>query len=188
MVTITTFSFVSDLLGIDLNFDNGSGNTCTSLWMYIGSDYLTPAYIDLTSLVGATQVVDLTGVNKITPADLGLDASTPLSGIFTVYIVASDAATKESAIMSDYLLSLCLANKTIQQNQDEDLNETSYLYMLIQGTKTYLSEDQVEQALGAYERAASICEACSDCYETDILPCGEGTGCWIIDGVYTVKR
>ena len=189
MINITQFNFTADLGKIELRFDSTT-TEFTSFLMYVGDNYPnTP--VDLSSmLTGGTLTYDFTGVNALTPTDLGLTEGEPLSGIFVVNVTNSDATpdTEEEAIMSDYLLVLCLANKTISQNQESDLNETTYLFLLLEAAKSYMSEGQFEQALGAYDRAESICEADPNNYDTDILPCGEGTGCWIIDGVYIVKR
>ena len=188
MINITQFNFTADLGKIELKFDSTT-TAIIDLVMYIGDNYPNLPE-DLSGKLTGASSYDFTGVNALTPTDLGLPEGTPLSGIFIVNITNDDPTPdiKEAGIMSDYLLVLCLANKTIQQNQESDLNETNYLFLLLEATKSYMSEEQYEQALGAYARAESICEADPENYNTDILPCGEGTGCWIIDGVYIVKK
>lgn len=188
MINITQFSFTADLGKIELAFTSTT-TAITDLQMYIGDNYPnTP--VDLSGKLTGASSYDFTGANALTPTDLDLPEDTPLSGIFIVNITNDDPTPdiKEAGILSDYLLVLCLANKTIQQNQESDLNETNYLFLLVEAVKSYMSEEQYEQALSAYDRAEAICEVDSENYTTDILPCGEGTGCWIIDGVYIVKR
>jgi len=188
MINITQFNFTADLSNIELVFESTT-TEIIDLQMFIGDDYPnTP--VDLSGKLTGASSYDFSGANALTPTDLGLPEGTPLSGIFIVNITNNDPTPdiKEAGIMSDYLLVLCLANKIIQQNQESDLNETTYLFLLIEATKSFMSEEQYEQALGAYDRAESICEADPNNYDTDILPCGEGTGCWIIDGVYIVKK
>jgi len=187
MITITQFDFTSDLYSINLVFNSTS--PITDLVMYLGDGY-TGDPIDLSAkLTGATSY-DFSGINALSATDLGLPEGTPLAGIFIVNITNSDITPEieEAGILSDYFLVLCLANKVITQNQESDLNETTFLFLLLEAIKSYMAEEQLEQAIGAYDRAEAICEADPDSYTTDILPRGEGTGCWIIDGVYIVKK
>lgn len=184
MINITEFYFSEDLKTITLEVTSPS--EVDSVTMYVGDGYTgDPKDLSSKLLPGNTGFAF-----TITATDLGLPEGEPLSGIFIAVITNTDPTPdiKEAGILSDYLLSICLANKIIQQNQEKDLNETTFLFLLIEATKSYMTEEQLEQALSSYARAESICKADPENYNTDILPCGEGTGCWIINGVYIVKK
>lgn len=189
MLQITQFNFTEDLMAIEMVLTSTS--VIDSLIMYIGDGYISDP-IDLSARLSPplTDYV-FTGSSAITATDLGLPEGTPLSGVFIAVATNTDSGspeTTEEGIMSDYQLTLCMANKIIKQNHEDDLNETTFLFLLIEAAKVYMTEKQFEQAIGAYERAYSLCANDPENFNTDILPCGEGTGCWIIDGVYIVKK
>lgn len=184
---ITEFTIDSTFKYITLKADTETSETFALLYMYIGSDYLTPAPIDLTSkIVGAVSNIDIT----ITLADLGLATTDILDGIFTVYLEDSTTIPVyiEQAISNLYYINLCLANMVVANNAANGWNDIGTIYFLLKALLLYIPLGQIEKALNSYERIVAMCENNPKYLVTeDITPCLTGSGCWIINGTYVIN-
>ena len=122
----------------------------------------------------------------------GCPYSKPIyDGIFTVVAsqeVGGEIEKVEKAIINAYYSTLCLSHMTLAIDNPDKLNETNLLYLLILASVDYIQLELIEQALAAYEKVEAICESApKEFYQTDVNACGQGMGCWIVNGVY-VKR
>ncbi len=192
MITITTFQLSDDFTQLTIDLQAAAAETIETLRLYMGSDYLNSTiYADLDSELVADPNHPSFFLTVDSPSVAAVYDKEVFDGIFTLVATTSEGEdfTSGATIINAYYTSVCLANKILAQDSEKDLNETNLLYLLIDAAISYVVASMTEQAIGAYERAEIICEAAGDDYlETDVLPCGEGTGCWIVDGVYVIKR
>jgi len=193
MTTINTFQLDATFTQMTIDFDVAATYLCTDLKLYIGDKYLStdPAdYVDLTSLTGPTEHTNIL-LTPDSPELVGFYTKDVFDGIFTIVITSSEtpAVPTGSSIINAYYSSVCLANKILAMTTPEQLNETNLLYLYLDAAITFIASDLIEEALAAYDKVEAICNAAGDIYlETDISPCGDGIGCWIVDGVYVIKR
>jgi len=191
MVIINDFSLDPSFTLLNINATLDTGSVCSSLKLYIGSDYLSETkFIDLTALAGSTESISI---------ELSIDDPllTPyynkevFDGVFTI-VVESDAATDniaEAILLNAFYSSICIANMVIAHDDVDEWNELNMVYLLLQAAITYAQTELIEQAVGAYEKVEAICKAKGDTFlNTNISECGQGLGCWIVNGVYVVKR
>ncbi len=194
MITVNNFSLSDDFTTITISLTAGNGYEITDLKLYMGSDYLSSTvYADLNTYLSGNPnspafdiTVDTAEVALVYDKDV-------FDGIFTIVAKTDegieDEFTSGATIINAYYTSICLANKILAVDSGALLNETNLLYLLIDAAITYVASSMTEQAIAAYERAEAICNAAgADYLQTEVLPYGEGTGCWIIDGVYVIKR
>lgn len=183
-VTITTFTIASDFLSLNLVIDAGTGNHFHNLYMYIGDNYLSDTYVDLSDMLTGAQTETL----EITNEDLGLTATEELVGIFTIYAVASDNSTNYKGVVNLYYANLCLANMIVNKESYVLFDELNTIYLLLKAIGIYLPLNKVEESLNAYDKIVAICEKNpSYLLDADIDPCETGSGCWIINGVYVIN-
>jgi hypothetical protein len=184
-VTITTFTIASDFLSLNLVIDAGTGNHFHKLYMYVGDDYLSDTYVDLSDMLTGAQTETL----EITNEDLGLAATEELIGIFTVYAVANDDVTSNyKGVANLYYANLCLANMIVNKNSYTTFDELNTIYLLLKAIGIYLPLNKVEQALNAYDKVVAMCERNpSYLVDSDIDACETGSGCWIQNGVYVIN-
>lgn len=183
-ITVTTFQIASDFKSIDLVIDAGAGNLFTKLEMFVGSDYLTPTPVDLTSLLAGTQVETL----SITNEDLGLGVEEEIIGLVTAYMEADDTSIKEQTIANLYYINLCLANMITNKEAEVSFDELNTIYLYLKAIPIYITSSKIEQALNAYEKAEAMCEK-NPLYlvDDDIDPTTIGSGAWIINGTYIIN-
>jgi len=187
MITINDFSLndTFELMYIDYTLE--SGDTTTSLKLYIGDDYLSDNYIDLTSLaVGENVHIELSIDDPLlTP----LYNKEVFDGVFTITVEADSGDTTEGILINAFYISICFANMVIAHDELSEWNDVNAFYMLLQAALTYAAVPQIEQSIGAYSKAEAFCKAKPEEYfNTDISQCGQGLGCWIVDGTYIVNR
>lgn len=184
MITITTFSISTDYKSISLVIDAGTGETFADLEMFLGSDYLVPTPIDLSSKLAGTQVETLT----ITNVELGLDATETIKGIVTMHCINSNDDEETAAIANLYYANLCLANMILADDVTNGFNDINTIYLLLKVVSTFLVSGRIENALNAYERIEAMLNNSEQYLVTDDLtPCVAGSGCWIINGTYIIK-
>jgi len=186
MITIHDFSLNDAFTVMYIDYTLDPGSTTDSLKLYIGEAYLSDDFIDLTHLASGENV------------HIELDVTDPLltpkyskevfDGIFAISI-ATDVEIEEGVLLNAFYSSICFANMVIAHDTLDKWNEVNMLYMLLQAAITYIAIPQIEQAISAYSKVEAICNNKSKAYlETDISACGQGLGCWIVNGVYIIKR
>jgi hypothetical protein len=189
MTTIHTFELDATFTQMTLDLEVANGFLCTALKLYIGDDYLSDDFVDLSVYIQPTERF-VTFLTPDTPEIAAVYSKDIFDGVFTIVIESSEGAEfiTGRSLVNLYSSSLCLAHKILALDDPKKLNETNMLYLYMQATATYIVAGQTEQALGAYDRVeAIVTNAGDDFLKTDIAPCGEGTGCWIVNGVYVVK-
>lgn len=189
MTTINAFTLDDTFTELTLDVDMAIGHQCTGLKLYIGDTYLTDTFADLTSYVPATEHF-LLYFNPTTPEIAALYTKDIFDGAFTIVIETSEGEEfiTGRTLINMYYANLCLANKVIAIDNEKKQNEAFMMFFYMQAAITYVTAGLTEQALGAYDRVEAIVKNSPDEFmQTDIAPCGQGTGCWIINGVYVVK-
>ena len=189
MTTVVNFSLDATFTQMTIHFTAGSGYVCTDLQLYIGSDYLTlENAIDLTANVGLAETTNFI-LTPDSPEIADVYTKDVFDGIFTIVITTDENAVKTGAsLLNAFYASIALANKILAVDSKDKWNETNMLFLYLQAAITYMAANYIEQALGAYEKVEAIVLAAGNDYLiTDVLPCGPGAGCWIVDGVYVIK-
>jgi len=186
MITINDFSLDDTFTTMYIDYTLETGDSTDSLKLYIGDGYLSQEFIDLTHLaVGENVHIEL----DITAPELIDYPKTVFDGIFTITIESVNTDTAEAILLNAFYTTICFANMVIAHDSLDDWNDLNMLYMLLQAALTYASVPQIEQAIGAYSKVEAICKSKpSEFLNTEISACGQGLGCWIVDGVYIVKR
>lgn len=189
MTTVNTFQLDATFTQMTIDFDVAAGHTCSDLKLYIGENYLTGDYVDLTALVGVAENTNIL-LTPDSPEIAPVYSKDVFDGIFTIVITSTEnALLTGSSLLNAYYSSICLANKILALDTSDKLNETNLLFLYIEASITYTASDEIEQALSAYSKVEAICNTAGEDYLiTDVLPCGEGIGCWIVNGVYVIKR
>jgi hypothetical protein len=171
--------------------DAGTGNTFTTLHIFVDGGYLQQAdtdpvsYVDLSGMLTNVQVEDLT----IDVSDIFTEGTDTIKGIITMYAVASNNSYINKALSNMYYVQLVLANMIVNKEVQQGFNEISTVYFLLKAIDTYLSANpqKIEQALNAYERVLAMVEQ-NPTYLMDIdTDISAGSGAWIINGNYIVK-
>lgn len=185
-------------MSVVLTTDPASDKSALTLHVQVGACYLgeTPG-VDVTPRLVTTGGSDIVTadipIEDISSADGSINGScdynkTIYDGIFSVQVadeVAGVPEADEKPVLNAYYLSLVLAHKILAIDRPEKLNETNLVYLLLQASISYTALEKTEEALGAYQRAEALCESApQEYYSPELAPCGIGTGCWIVDGVY----
>jgi hypothetical protein len=159
----------------------------TKLQLYIGDDYLSDVYADLSAYI----TVNPDYIFSIdTPEIKALYNKEIFDGPFTIVVTTDEGAEfiTGRTLINMYYADICLANKTLALDSIEKMNEVFMLFLYMNAAVTYVLAGQTEQCLGAWDRVDAIVKnSGSDALKSDVLPCGQGTGCWIVNGVYVVK-
>lgn len=186
---VSTFQLGPSFTEMFIAFDTGAGNICTDLKLYIGENYLTSEYVDLTTYVGSSNITDIT-LDITDPLLVGKYTKPVFDGIFTIVITSNEGGSTvtERALINAYYTYICMANKVLAVNNSDKFDELNLLYLFLEASITYITTDMVSLALNVYTKAEAICVAAGPDYlKTDIAECGEGVGCWIVNGVYVKK-
>lgn len=187
MITIHNFSLDSSFKVFHINYELDSGNTTQSLKLYVGDRYGTSEFFDLTANAGSGNVVDF-----LIDIDDPIFTTYPkpvFDGLFTLVVKDNTNDTEETVLLNAYYSSLCLANSIITTEDVSDWNELNAVYLYLQATFTFIEQEKLEQAINAYSRVEAICASKgTDYLVDDVAECGEGTGCWIVNGVYIIKK
>jgi hypothetical protein len=186
-MVITEFTIASDFKTIILKANTETAAVFNLLEIYIGSNYLNSTPIDLTT---SKMPVPLTTLDVvITLADLSLDPTAILDGIFTVHL-ADNTGTPveiEQGIANLYYINLALANMIIVNNAINGFEDVTCIYFLTKSINIFLPANKIEQALNSYERIIAMLENNPKYLVTeDLTPCATGSGCWIINGTYVI--
>jgi hypothetical protein len=159
----------------------------TILHLYIGDDYLSDTFADLSAYITSSPNY----VFSIdTPEIKALYDKEIFDGPFTIVVTTDEGPEfiTGRTLINMYYADICLANKTLALDSPDKMNEVFMLFLYMNAAVTYVLAGQTEQALGAWDRVSAIVQnSGSDALNTDVLPCGQGTGCWIINGVYVIK-
>ena len=182
MIEITTFTLASDFQSIDIVIDADTGNTVTELLFYVGDNYLSDTYVDLSSRLSGIQIESLT----ITKEELGI-TDDYIDGILTAKATASDTNLVEASILNSFYTSLILARKIAVEDMEGSFKDIQVIFFLLESTKTYINSGMTEQALNTFERVQAMCENHPDyMLVSDLDSCSVGSGCWIINGKYVI--
>jgi hypothetical protein len=186
-ITITTYELATNFESINLTLDAGTGNTITTLHMFINEGYLTPTPIDLSVMLAGTQVETLV----ITLDDLDLSSKSKIQGIVTFYAVASNSSKATQALVNLYYLQLVLANIIINKEMQQSYQEVATIYFLLKAIDIYINLDttnqKIEQATNAYERVLAMCERNPVYLLDQDTETSAGSGNWIINGTYIIN-
>jgi len=187
MIIVNDFSLSPDFKTLYIDYTVEAGDSTDSLKLYIGDRYLSSEFIDLTSLaIGEHVHIELQIDDPLIAPTYSKDV---YDGIFTITVNSALGDYVESVLLNAFYTSICFANLTIEHKDLSDWNELNALYLYLQSAITYASVPQIEQALSAYSKVESICGSKPEEYfNTDISECGQGLGCWIVNGVYIIKR
>lgn len=185
-------------MSVVLTTDPASDKSALALFIQVGSCYLNgDPGVDVSSRlvtqVGSDIVTAEIPISDISSADGSINYScgynkTIFDGIFSVQatdVVAAVEQADEKPLLNAYYQSLVLAHRILAIDTPDKLNETNLVYLLLKAAVSYTMLEKTEQALAAYQRVEALNESVpQEFYSPELAPCGIGTGCWIVDGVY----
>jgi len=187
MTTIEEFYLSEDFKVMYAKVVVPIANAITAIHLYIGDDYLSDTFVDLSAYItpspNYTFSIDTPEIRAVYSKEI-------FDGPFTIVVTTDEGPEfiTGRTLINMYYADICLANKTLAVNEVDKMNEVFMLFLYMNAAVTYVLAGQTEQALGAWDRVNAIVQnSGNDALTTDILPCGQGTGCWIINGVYVVK-
>jgi hypothetical protein len=165
-------------------------NQITKLYLYIGDAYLNENPVILDAYIQPSNPSYEYQFSVNTPEIAAVYNKDVFDGPFTIVVETDegpDFITGKTLINAYYAM-ICLANKTLALDDEKKMNELFMLHLYIKAAITYVTAGQTEQALGAWDKVEAVVENSGDDFlNIDVSPCGEGSGCWIIGGVYVVK-
>lgn len=189
MTIIENFYLSEDFTEMTATINIPVGRSITKLYLYIGDDYLNenPVILDAYIQPGPTFIYKF---STSTPEIKAVYTKPVFDGPFTI-VVETDEGPEfitGRTLINVYYATICLANKVLALNDEKKMNEVFMLHLYIKAAITYVTAGQTEQALGAWDRINAIVKNSGEEFlDIDVLPCGQGTGCWIVNGVYVVK-
>ena len=187
MITINDFSLDATFTTMYIDYTLDTGDNTTSLKLYIGDRYLSSEFVDLTSLaIGENVHIELDITDPLLTPHYSKEV---YDGVFTINIETTLGEVAEAILINAFYASICLANLVIANDTLYEWSEVNMLYMLLQAALIYAGVPQIEQAIGAYSKVEAICASKPVEYQTTaISECGQGLGCWIVDGVYIINK
>jgi len=199
MVSIDNLAFNSDyrVLNVSFRVDPQSTPASRKLFIYPDACYLSKLPIDVSAymvLTGPEAYEAAIPVAALLEPDVATECvyTKPIfDGVFSVHIetyIGSELDEIDKPITNLYYTSLCFSHAVLAIDNPDKLNEVNLMFLLMNAVTNYTTLEYTEQALEAYAKVVSLCESePKEYYQTDIAACGQGLGCWIVDGVY-VKR
>jgi len=189
MTTIEQFNLSDDFTVMYAKIVIPLGETIEHLYLYIGTDYLSESPVILDNYIQPVETYTYE-FSVDTPEIKAVYNKKVFDGPFTIVVETSEGVNfiTGRTLINMYYATICMANKTLALNNEKKMNELFMLFLYIQAAITYVTAGQTEQALGAWDRVDAIVKnSGSTGLNVDVLPCGQGTGCWIVNGVYVVK-